>query len=158
MRNLEDLAEGVRLMIKASQMPLQVQVATLTEKCAHLATLAADVPMLRERLAVAEARPALPGPPGPPGSDGLGLDHLTAVQDPADERIVTLQVARGDQVKVISTLRFAVPRFCGAYKGDRTYAPGDQVQQNGLWICETANPGRPGAPESGWKLQVKGSA
>lgn len=129
-------------------------------------TVKAALAPLRERIAVLETRAPVPGPPGPAGADGthgtngadgLGLDQLIAVQDPADDRIVTLQVQQGDAVKTISTLRFAIPRFCGAYKADRTYAPGDQVQQNGLWICETANPGRPGTPESGWKLQVKGA-
>jgi hypothetical protein len=129
-------------------------------------TVKAALAPLRERIAVLETRAAVPGPPGPAGADGangtngadgLGLDQLRAVQDPADPRVVTLQAVRGDEIKTLSTLRFAIPQFCGAYKGDRTYQPGDQVQQNGLWICETAQPGRPGAPESGWRLQVKGT-
>ena len=151
------MADVVTLTIRAALAPVQAQQAVLAEKCTRLEAEVATLNALRERMAVVETRPGLPGLPGKDGADGIGLDQLVAVQDPADCRVVSLQVQHGDSVKTISTLRFAVPHFCGDYKADRSYAPGDEVRQNGLWLCETANPGRPGTPESGWKLLVKGS-
>jgi hypothetical protein len=152
----EQLADRIALLIKASLAPMQAQVAALEQRCKTYETQLADLGVLRERVAVTEARSPLAGPPGPPGSDGFTPDELTATQDPADERLVTLAYRRGDQVKTIGTLRLSTPRYCGIYDETKGYTTGDEVTYKGSqWHCHTATSARPGEGASGWTLQVK---
>ena len=161
MGNVTAAATGeiVALAIKSALAPLQVKCAALEERCAQLAQLVPDVAGLRERVAAAEARPPLPGPPGKdgaPGLDGFSADEITAVQDPDDERVITLAFRRGDQTKTIGTLRLSTPRYCGVFDTTRAYLPGDQVTHKGaLWHCHTPTRAIPGGADDGWQLQVK---
>lgn len=149
MADVATVADVMTLTIKAALAPMQAQLATLTEKCAQLASLAADVPALRERLAVAEARPAVPGPPGPAGL----TPELTVSQDADDPRVLTFGTKGGGPW---GTVRLTTPRYCGPYKAAESYALGDQVTHSGsLWTCTADKPARPGTNESGWKLTVK---
>lgn len=143
------MADVVTLTVKAALAPLQMQLATLTERCAQLAHVAADVPALRERLAVAEARPAVPGPPGPAGV----TPELTVSQDADDPRVLTFGTKGGG---TWGTVRLTTPRYCGSYKGAESYSLGDQVTHSGsLWTCTAEKPARPGTTDSGWRLTVK---
>jgi hypothetical protein len=153
----------VALAIKAALAPLQAQLAALLERGeaqqARLAVLEPAVATLRERVAVAEARPPVPGPPGADGAtgaDGFTPDELTVSQDPDDERVITLGYRRGDQVKHIGTVRLQAPRYCGVYDKARAYLPGDQVTHAGsLWHCHAPTRSKPGEGDDGWQLQVK---
>lgn len=148
------MADVITLTVKAALAPVQMQLATLTERCAQLASVAADVPALRERLAVAEARPPVPGPPGPTGT--VTASDLTVTQDADDPRLLTFGLKSGG---TWGTVALPTTRYCGQYKGDRTYTLGDQTTHQGsLWTCTAANPSRPGGSDSGWQLTVKQGA
>jgi len=148
--------EVVALAIKAACAALQVQLATLHEKCTHLEAEMETVARLRERVAVVEAVPPVPGPPGPPGVDGLGAEALVVTQDPADDRLLTLGFKRADTVIPFGTVRLRTPHYCGTYERERIYEPGDQVTHAGaLWHCHATTRSRPGEASDGWQLQVK---
>jgi hypothetical protein len=156
----EQLAETLALVIKSEIAPLRERVTGAVALIAKLdADLAAHrdlVAQLRERLAVAEARPPVPGPPGAPGADGFTCDELRAVQDPDDERIIRLGYVRGDVVKEIGRVELRTPRYCGVYDKQRAYLPGDQVTHSGaLWHCHAPTRATPGNGGDGWQLQVK---
>ena len=144
------------LLIKATIAPLQAQCAALESRCKGYETQLADLGVLRERVAVTEARAPIPGPPGPSGADGWSPDDLVATQDADDDRLVTLAYRRGDQVKTFGTLRLTTPRYCGVWDEAKGYHVGDQVTYQGSqWHCHTATSARPGEGASGWTLQVK---
>lgn len=155
----ETLADRVTLTIKAALAPVQAQCAAMDARMQSLAAQVNELGSLRERVAVTEARSPVPGPPGPAGkdgTDGFSADDLQAIQDPADDRLITLQFKRGDQLKTIGTLRLQTPRYCGTYEEGKAYVPGDQVTHKGCqWHCHTATSARPGEGVSGWTLQVK---
>src|SRR5262245_46529796 len=120
--------EAVGLAIKEALAPVQAQCAALDARIAAMAAQVNEIGQLRERVAVTEARSPIPGPAGPPGkdgADGLSVDDLQAVQDPADDRLITLQYKRGDQTKTFGTLRLMTPRYLGTYEQGKGYAPGD---------------------------------
>jgi hypothetical protein len=152
----EQMADRIALLIKATIAPMQAQVAALEQRCKAYETQLADLGVLRERVAVTEARAPLAGPPGPPGADGWSPDDLVATQDPDDDRLITLAYRRDGQVKTIGTLRLSTPRYCGVYDFAKSYSPGDQVTYQGSqWHCHTATSARPGDGVTGWTLQVK---
>jgi hypothetical protein len=152
----EQLADRIALLVKAALAPVQAQVATLEQRCKQYEAQLSDLGMLRERVAVTEARAPLAGTPGPPGADGFSCDELTATQDPDDDRLITLAYRRDGQTKTIGTLRLSSPRYCGVYDETKGYSPGDQVTFKGSqWHCHTATSARPGDGASGWTLQVK---
>jgi hypothetical protein len=153
MPNLEDFAEVVRLTIKAAVAPEQARTARLDQA---LTEARAELALLRERLAVLEARAPLPGPPGPAGADGAAwtAGELECLQAPDDPRLVTLQFRHGDVVTPAGQLAFRVPVFCGVYQPGR-YEPGDMVTWHGsLWHCNAATSERPGGGAA-WTLAVK---
>jgi hypothetical protein len=51
-------------------------------------------------------------------------------------------------------------KFCGVWKANGTYGPGDAATHHGgLWICKVATAGEPSKDFVGWQLAVKkGSA
>lgn len=154
----EQMAHQVALLIKASLAPLQAQNAVLEQRCTALEGQLSDLGALRERVAVTESRAPLPGPAGPPGADGFSPDEITATQDPADDRLITLAYRRGDEVKTIGTLRLSTPRYCGVYDETKGYTTGDQVTYKGSqWHCNraTSTNARPGDGSPDWTLQVK---
>jgi hypothetical protein len=98
-------------------------------------TLTKDVGLMRERLAVLEARDMVPGPPGPPGRDGIdGKDG----QDGKDGKPFE------DCIK-------------GVYVNGKTYEKGDVVTWDGSgWVCTTTTTtDRPGNGQTGWLLFTK---
>lgn len=159
MRDAEKLADTVLLAMRAELAPVHERqthaAARVAETLAELQQLRLDVAQLRERVAVAEARPPLPGPPGPPGLDGFTPDEITVSQDADDERVLTLGYRRGEIAKSIGVVRLQAPRYCGVYERTRGYLPGDQVTHAGaLWSCHTPTHARPGDGDD-WQLQVK---
>lgn len=155
----ETLADRVTLTIKAALAPVQAQHANLHARLLMMEAQVNELGPLRERVAVTEAKSAVPGPAGPAGKDGVdgfSADELQAIQDPSDDRLITLQFKRGDMTKTIGTLRLQTPRYCGTYEDGKAYVPGDQVTHKGCqWHCHTATSGKPGEGVSGWTLQVK---
>jgi hypothetical protein len=153
MPRLEDFAEVVRLTIKAAVAPEQARTARLDQA---LIEARAELSLLRERLAVVEAREPVPGPAGPAGADGAAwtAGELECLQAPDDPRLVTLRFRRGDVVTPAGQLAFRVPVFCGVYQAAR-YEPGDMVTWHGsLWHCNAATAERPGSGAA-WTLAVK---
>ena len=154
MANLEAFAEVVRLTIKAALAPEQARNAQLDRA---LTEARAEVSLLRERLAIVEAREPVPGPPGPAGADGAAwtAGELECLQAPDDPRLVTLQFRRGDVVTPAGRLAFRVPVYCGVYQAGGRYEPGDLVTwQGSSWHCNAATGERPGSGAA-WTLAVK---
>lgn len=150
------MADQVALFVKAALAPMQAQCIALELRCKMLEGQLVDLGILRERVAVTEARAPLAGPAGPAGADGFSCDELTATQDPTDDRLITLAYRRGEQTKTIGTLRLSTPRYCGVYDEVKSYSPGDQVTYRGSqWHCHTATSTKPGEGAHGWTLQVK---
>ena len=162
MGDAERLADTVLLVMRTELAPMRERMIGLVERNAALQTevitLRADVGQLRERVAVAEARPGPPGPAGADGKDGAAgvtADALTVTQDGEDERVITFGVKAGDTVTSWGTVRLTLPRYCGVYDTARTYTAGDQVTHAGsLWSCTATTNMRPGGG-GGWVLQVK---
>jgi len=156
MRDLEGFAEVVRLTIKAALAPEQARSTLLASA---LTEARAEVTLLRERLAIVEAREPVPGPPGPAGQDGAAFTagELECVQAPDDPRLVTLQFRRGELVTPAGSLHFrGVPVFCGVHQAGARYEPGDIVTAQGsLWHCNAATSDRPGTGAAAWTLAVK---
>jgi len=107
MGDAERLADTVLLVMRTELAPMRERMIGLVERNAALQTevitLRADVGQLRERVAVAEARPGPPGPAGADGKDGAAgvtADALTVTQDGEDERVLTFGVKAGDTVTV----------------------------------------------------------
>lgn len=151
--------EAVGLAIKAALGPVLERQAVLMEKCtrleAELSTVRPELVALRERAAVLESRPSAPGSCGPAGADGWSPDEITVIQDPEDRRVLTFSFRGGEIVKK-AVVRLCTPEFCGKWKSDRAYLPGDEVLlDGGLWRCETPTRARPGRPDDGWVLVVK---
>lgn len=155
----QDITSILALAIKAAIAPVQAESAALAARLQAMAAQVNEIGTLRERVAVTEVKAMQPGPPGPAGkdgTDGFTADELQAIQDPADDRLITLQFKRGDQLKTVGTLRLQTPRYCGLYEDGKGYVPGDQVTHKGCqWHCHTATSARPGEGASGWTLQVK---
>jgi len=157
MRNLEGFAEVVRLTIKAALAPEQVRNARLDQA---LTEARAEVSLLRERLAIIEAREPVPGPAGPAGQDGAAFTagELECLQAPDDPRRVTLQFRKGDVVTPAGQLAFRVPVYCGVYQAGASYEPGDMVTVAGSqWHCNSATRERPTGGNPAWTLAVKGA-
>lgn len=87
------------------------------------------------------------------GADGLGVDDFDVVIGDG-EIVFTLQ--RGEQRK---EKRIAFPDFRdrGVYRQGEVYKLGNGVTFGGSWWIAQANepPGKPGDPDSGWRLAVK---
>jgi hypothetical protein len=93
---------------------------------------------------------------------------------PADQAIVaagvvaelkTALASRDERIAALETRLNAMERkpfvkFCGVWKSDRPFDPGDAVvHSGGLWICKAATTGEPSKDFVGWQLAVKrGSA
>lgn len=155
MSKLEDFAEVVRLTIKAALAPEQARSALLDQA---LTEARAELSLVRERLAIVEAREPVPGPPGPAGHDGAAFTagELECLQAPNDPRLVTLQFRRGDVVTPAGQLQFRVPVYCGVWQAGAHYAPGDMVTWSGSqWHCNAATGERPGLGNPTWTLAVK---
>jgi hypothetical protein len=156
MPDLEGFAEVVRLTIKAALAPEQARHVRLDQA---LTEARAEVSLLRERLAIVEARDPVPGPAGPAGKDGEAFTagELECVQAPDDPRLVTLQFRKGDTVTPAGQLHFrGVPQFCGVYQAGVRYEPGDLVTvQGSVWHCNAATSDRPTDRATGWTLAVK---
>ena len=155
MPDLEAFAEVVRLTIKAALAPEQVRNARLDQA---LTEARAEVSLLRERLAIAEARDPMPGPAGPAGKDGEAFTagDLECVQAPDDPRLVTLQFRKGAVITPAGQLQFRVPVFCGVHQAGASYEPGDLVTlQGSIWHCNAATRERPGTGAAAWTLAVK---
>ena len=163
MGNTAAVADLIAMTIRAALAPVLAQHATLTERCsqmdARLSSMEPAVTLLRERMAVTETRSFIPGPAGKDGADGadgFSCDELTAVQDPADQQLITLSYRRGDQQKTIGTLRLTVPSYTGTFKDGQTYTKGQMVTDRGsMWFCHTDTGARPGDGVTGWTLAVK---
>jgi hypothetical protein len=153
---LDEMVEVVALTIKAAIAPEQARNTLLAEA---LTEARAEVSLLRERLAIVEAREPVPGPPGPAGQDGAAFTagELECVQAPDDPRLVTLQFRRGELVTPAGQLHFrGVPQFCGVHQAGARYEPGDLVTvQGSLWHCNAATSDRPGTGATTWTLAVK---
>lgn len=88
------------------------------------------------------------------GVDGMSIEDLT-VEDDGDGR-VTFRFARGE---VSREFTIRVPRFKdqGVYRDGYEHQKGDGVTFGGsFWIAQQDDPpGKPGDPDSGWRLAVK---
>lgn len=88
------------------------------------------------------------------GVDGMSIEDLT-VEDDGDGR-VTFRFARGE---VSREFTIRVPRFkdLGVYREGQANQKGDGVTFGGsFWIAQQDDPpGKPGDPDSGWRLAVK---
>lgn len=94
------------------------------------------------------------GERGADGRDGLGFDDLSVEFD--GERSAVLRFVRGDVVKEFP-LRLPTTIDRGVHKSDVEYQRGDGVTLGGSWwIAQKDAPaGKPGDPDSGWRLAVK---
>lgn len=88
------------------------------------------------------------------GVDGMSIEDLT-VEDDGDGR-VTFRFARGE---VSREFTIRLPRFrdLGVYREGQAHQKGDGVTFGGsFWIAQKDDPpGKPGDPDSGWRLAVK---
>lgn len=88
------------------------------------------------------------------GIDGMSIENLT-VEDDGDGR-VTLKFSRGELSREF-TIR--LPRFkdMGVFRDGQAHKEGDGVTFGGsFWIAQMDDPpGKPGDPDSGWRLAVK---
>jgi hypothetical protein len=158
-----EIAGIITRAITHATAPIRSDLAGLGARLADLEARALvtdrDHGATRERLAAVEARPPIPGPAGKdgaPGADGFTADDLTATQDPADDRVITLGYRRGEITKAIGVFRFGLPRYCGIYDAARGYEKGDHVTWNGsLWYCHAPTATRPGEGSPDWTLAVK---
>lgn len=97
--------------------------------------------------------PGIKGADGRDGVDGLGFDDFDFEQ--IDERNAVMRFSRGDLKKEFP-IKLAGLRYLGVYSMEFAYEKQDCCTYAGsLWIAEKDNPGRPGDPDSGWKLAVK---
>lgn len=107
-----------------------------------------------ERRAMDQVQRAIDAIPRPrDGVDGLSIEDLVVEHD--GERGVTIEFRRGD---VSRKFALTVPAIIdrGVYREDVVYAKGDAVSSGGsLWIAQKDAPGKPGEPDSGWRLAVK---
>lgn len=99
-------------------------------------------------------RDGIDGQKGADGRDGFGFEDMTVDFD--GERTAVVRFARGELVKEFP-IRFPVVLDRGVHKADTEYQQGDGVTlQGSWWIAQKDNPpGKPGDPESGWRLAVK---
>jgi integrin beta 3 len=88
------------------------------------------------------------------GVDGLGFEDLSLDYD--GERNVKINFTKGDQVKSFD-LSLPIVLDRGVYQNEKTYTTGDGVTCGGcFWIAQrNTDIGRPGTPDSGWRLAVK---
>jgi hypothetical protein len=79
---------------------------------------------------------------------------LKHAMQPRDAKIAALE----RRVEALERKPFV--KFCGVWKADRGFDPGDAVvHHGGLWICKAATSGEPSKDFDGWQLAVKrGSA
>jgi len=91
---------------------------------------------------------------GKDGEHGLSIEDM-AVEDDGDGNVV-IRFERGEVKKEFA---IRLPRFkdCGVHRDGEVYRQGDGVSHSGsFWIAQQDNPeGRPGFPNSGWRLAVK---
>jgi integrin beta 3 len=107
-----------------------------------------------------DGRPGERGERGEKGLDGAPGFNLTDFSTDYDgERRVTLRFVQGDRIQE-HTLVFPFQLDRGVYQAGRVYERGDSVTWGGSsWIAQVdAPPGKPGDPESGWRLAVKRGA
>jgi hypothetical protein len=127
---LEDVATVVGLAMKAALSPVKTDVGLVTSELAALrAELAARRSAdkeLTERLAALETRPAIPGPPGANGTDG-------APGPPGASGTF------GESYKDV-------------YQAGTTYAAGDIVTDDGIWLCKAATTTDRPRTSAAWKL------
>lgn len=91
------------------------------------------------------------GADGLHGKDGLGFDDLSVPFDEATG--YRLRFARGDEVK---EFQIATPWYAGVWQYGRVYPKAAEVTAKGaMWYAERDAPGKPGDPDSGWRLCVK---
>lgn len=92
------------------------------------------------------------GENGKPGRDGFALEDFD-VERGDDGRTYILKFER-DDVRHEYELTFPVPVYCGIYKADDEYAPGDLVTWGGsMWHCDEPTKEKPGAGP--WTLAAK---
>ena len=91
------------------------------------------------------------GADGLHGKDGLGFDDLSFGF--TEQQGLLLRFARGEQVKESP---LPVPWYAGVWQYGRVYPIAAMTTVKGaMWIAERHAPGRPGDPDSGWRLCVK---
>ncbi len=153
----DELADLMLNTIRQAVAPLVTRIAVLETKAAEVEIIG----MLRERLAVVEAREPIPGPPGPPGADGqpgadgLGFDHVTVKHD--GRRTLTFACHSGDRSREMGdpvVLPIPVPE--GRYAEGRTYEYGDLVTHDrSSWLCTKSTSTIPGTSAGvGYWLQL----
>jgi hypothetical protein len=108
-----------------------------------------------ERRAVDQVLRAIDAIPRPrDGVDGMGIENLEVTDN--GDGLVTFAFVGGDVRREFSV---QVPRFSdrGVWKEGSDYLRGDGVSSGGsLWIAQKDAPrGRPGDPDSDWRLAVK---
>jgi hypothetical protein len=128
--DVEAMAAEVVLLLKSALAPLQARQEALQATIAGWEGRWADLGLLRERLAVVEARPPVPGPPGEPGAPG---------HDGKD----------GEPGKAGLT-------YQGVHQDGKTYDLGDVTTWAGsTWHCNERTTTKPGESSKAWTLMVK---
>jgi hypothetical protein len=153
------IADVVVATIHRAFAPVLARLDATDHRLATVDRAIDAVAMLRERVAVIEARPPIPGPagadgtPGRDGADGLGFDDMGLEFD--GERTLAFTFKRGDVVKSFPvTLPFL--RYQGSYQHDYAYVPGDVVTSGGAaWHCQKPTTFRPGDAVDAWRLMVR---
>jgi hypothetical protein len=88
------------------------------------------------------------------GVDGMSIEDLKVTHD--GDGLVLLTFCRGD---VSREFTIRLPRFkdMGVYREGQAHQKGDGVTFGGsFWIAQVDDPpGKPGDPDSGWRLAVK---
>lgn len=142
----------------ADEAAIQARVLAAVEPL--IAKMVSAIPLPRD------GRDGLPGVPGlagekgsdgrdgKDGSDGLGFEDLSVEFD--GERTAYVRFIRGEMVKEFP-IRFPVVLDRGVHKADTEYQRGDGVTLGGSWWIaqKDSPPGKPGDPDSGWRLAVK---
>jgi hypothetical protein len=94
------------------------------------------------------------GKKGKDGRDGFSLEDFD-IEPGEDGRTYTLKFQQGEAVHKFE-LSFPCPVYCGVWKEDEEYVPGDLTTWGGsTWHCNRTSPGKPDTKDSGWQLMVK---
>jgi len=125
-------------------------VGHVVGKSVDLAAARVELVGLVERELATWERPK-DGANGIDGKDGLGFDDLSFGF--TEQQGLLLRFARGEQVKESP---LPVPWYAGVWQYGRVYPIAAMTTVKGaMWIAERHAPGRPGDPDSGWRLCVK---